>query len=110
MVLIYIYMGVSLYWPLYVLCVFMCACVWCVCMSVCVFDIRSEYRHKKHVMCQTSVTLLQSPSDTKVSRLDMCISVILLSKITHQKWRDHPLSQRNKTTKGAMGVEVGGDG
>ena len=25
-------------------------------------------------------------------------------------WHDHPFSQRNKTTKIALGVEVGGDG
>ena len=97
------------------LCVYVwCGVVWCgvvcVCVCVCVCDIRSVYQHEKCVMCQTSVTLLQDPSDTKVSRLDMCRYIISLSKTTHQKWRDHPFSQRNKTRKGAMGVEVGGDG
>ena len=32
-------------------------------------------------------------------------SIISLSKIAHQMWRDHPYSQRNKATKRA--VEVG---
>ena len=98
-----------------VVCVYVCVYVcMCVCVRararVCVCDIRSVYQHEKRVMCQTSVTLLQDPSDTKVSRLDMCRSIISLSKTTHQKWGDHPFSQRNKTRKGAMGVEVGGDG
>ena len=34
---------------------------------------------------------------------------IPLSKLTHQIWRDHPFSQRNKTTERAVGVGVGGD-
>ena len=42
---IYIYMGVSVYWPLSVLCVFVgvCVCVLCVC------DIKSEYQLKTKV-------------------------------------------------------------
>ena len=42
MVLIYIYMGVSVYWPLSVLHVFVCACV---CVYVCV--ISNESTSKK---------------------------------------------------------------
>ena len=35
----------------------------------------------------------------EVLRLDMCTSIISLSKIADQIWRDHPFSQRNKTTE-----------
>ena len=66
-------------------------------------------------MCQTSIQLApccikhtyQGPSGTKVARLDMCRSIISLSKIVHQMWYDHPFSLRNKTTERAVGVEVG---
>ena len=44
----------------------------------------------------------------KVLRLDMCTSLISLSKIEHQ-WRgDHLFRQRNKATELAMGMGVGG--
>ena len=46
---------------------------------------------------------------TKVPGLDMCRSIILLSKITHQVCSDHPFSQRNETTKRAVGVELEDD-
>ena len=36
-------------------------------------------------------------------------SILSLSKIAHQMWRDHPLSQRNMTTERAVGMGVGGD-
>ena len=39
----------------------------------------------------------------------MCGSILSLSKIAHQMSRDHPFSQRNRTTERTMGVEVGGD-
>ena len=39
----------------------------------------------------------------------MCRSIISLSKIAHQMWRDHPFSQRNKTTERAVGVGVEGN-
>ena len=44
----------------------------------------------------------------KVLWCNMCTS-ISLSKIAHQMWRDHPFSQRNKTTEWADGVVTGGD-
>ena len=40
----------------------------------------------------------------------MCRSVTTLSKIIHQMSHDHPFSQKNKTTKKAVEMEVGGDG
>ena len=39
----------------------------------------------------------------------MCRSIISLSKIAHQMWRNHSFSQRNKTIERAVGVGVGGD-
>ena len=45
----------------------------------------------------------------KVLRLDICTSMISLSKIAHQMWRDHLFSQRNKTTEWAVGVGVEGN-
>ena len=42
-------------------------------------------------------------SGTMVPRLDMCRSIISLNRITHQMWRDHKFSQRNKATKRAVG-------
>ena len=39
----------------------------------------------------------------------MCTSIISVSKIAHQISCNHPFSQRNKTTEGAVGVAVGGN-
>ena len=39
----------------------------------------------------------------------MCRSILSLSKLAHQMWRDHSISQRNKTTERTVGVEIGGD-
>ena len=33
-----------------------------------------------------------------------------LNNLTHQMWRDHPFSERNKATKRAVGAEVGSEG
>ena len=67
-------------------------------------------------MSQTSVKLmlffhktLEGPSGTKVPRLNMCRSILLLSKIAYQMWRDHPFSQRNRTLERTVRVGVGGD-
>ena len=50
------------------------------------------------------------PGVTMVPRIDMCKSMIL-SRVTHQMWRNHPLKQWNKATKRAVGVEdIGGSG
>ena len=51
--------------------------------------------------------ILLHKTHMKVLRLHMCTSMISLSKIAHQMWHGHPLSQRNKTTKWAMGVGLG---
>ena len=44
----------------------------------------------------------------KVLRLDMCTSLISLSKIEHQRRGDHLFRQRNKATELAVGMGVGG--
>ena len=40
----------------------------------------------------------------KVLRLDMCTSMISLSKIAHQMWRDHPFSRIKKDNRMSSGV------
>ena len=42
----------------------------------------------------------------------MCISIISLSKIAHQRWRDHRFNQRNTTTERVVeqGLEATGKG
>ena len=84
-------------------------CAVCLCLYICVVP--------NHILRQTSVNLTrccikqQVPSSTKVSGLDMCRSIVPLSKITHQMWRDHPLSQRNKGKKSSwVGVWKRGRG
>ena len=54
------------------------------------------------------LTFLQSPksSDPSVVWLDICI---ILSKIAHQMWCDHPFSQENRTTERTAGMGVLGD-
>ena len=82
-------------------------------MCVCVFVISNQSTSKKEHMSdlgrpdsflhKTHVKVLLVP------RLDMCRSILLLSKIAHQMWHDHPFSQRSRTTEKTVGVEVGGD-
>ena len=95
-------MGVSVYWPLSVLCVY-------------VFVMSNQSTSKKHIMCQTSVNL--KPCCIKhhikillVPRYQglLCVDPYY-SKIAHQMRRDHPFSQRNRITERTVGVEVGGD-
>ena len=45
----------------------------------------------------------------KVLRFDICISMISLSKIEHQRRGDHLFSQRNKAAELAVGMGVGGN-
>ena len=49
----------------------------------------------------------QCPSGGKVQRLNMCRSILSLSKIAHYMWCDHPFNQRNRTTERTVGVGVG---
>ena len=51
---------------------------------------------------------LQGPSGIKVPSLDMCQSMLSLSKIAHPMLCDHPFCQRNRATE-RVGVGVGGD-
>ena len=43
----------------------------------------------------------------KVRRLNMCTSMILLSKMVHQIWHDHPFSQKKQGNRISSGVGVG---
>ena len=58
-------------------------------------------------MCQTSVNLTlccvkhTARTDTIISRFDN------INRIIHKMWGDDPFSQRNKTTKRSVRVEVG---
>ena len=51
----------------------------------------------------------QGSSGTNVQRLDMCWSILSLSRIAHQMWRDGPFSQRNRTTERTVGIGVAKD-
>ena len=91
----------SVYWLLSVLCVF----VVCLCMIS-----NHSTSKKRHYVSQLSkLDTLLHKTHIKVLRLDMCRSIISLSKITHQMWCYHPFSQRNKTTERTVGVGVGGN-
>ena len=92
---IFLYGCISLLTPECLVCVFVCP--W--------YQIRVPA--KSH-MCKTSVkdTLLRK-THVKVLRLDMCRSMMSVTKIAYQLWNDHPFSQRNKTTEGAAWVGAG---
>ena len=79
----------------------------CVCKCVIPNQITSK---KPHYMSELSKpyallhkTHIKVFSGTKVPRLDMSRSILPLSKIAHQMWRDHPGSQRNRTTEKSGG-------
>ena len=55
---------------------------------------------------QSTSKKTKGPSDTKVPRLEMCISIISLSKIAHQMWRDHPIQPKKQDNRKSSG---GGD-
>ena len=56
----------------------------------------NTFLHKTHI--KLFLVLKYQP------RLDMCRSILTLSKIAHQMWHDHPFSQRNRTLKRLVGV------
>ena len=60
-----------------------------------------------YVSLLAPVTMV-GPSDTMVPRLDMCRSMISLSRITHQMGHYDPFNQQNKAAKRAVGMEVAG--
>ena len=88
MVLIYTYIGVSISWPL---------CVVCLCL-VCVISNENSISKFDALLCKTlsKVLLVLRYQDP---RIDMCRSITSLSKIKHQMWHNHPFSQRKKVTK-----------
>ena len=68
-------------------------------MRVCVFVCVISNVFDQDCMCQSSVNLMpfaqnphQGPSGTKKLKLDMCRSILSLSKIAHQMWCYHPFS------------------
>ena len=83
-------------------------CLW-VCVCVCECDIKLKHQSKPHYFSDLNkLVKLLHKTHIKVLRLDMCRSIISLTKITHQMWRDHPFSQRNKTTERAVRLGAGG--
>ena len=58
-------------------------------MCVCVISNQSTSKKPHYVSENTH----QVPSGTKVPRLDMCRSILSLSKTAHQMWHDHLFSQ-----------------
>ena len=103
-------MLVSVYCPLSELCLFVCLCVLWVCMYMCMYQYQSTSK-KRNVSGLSTWRLnawntRQGPSGNKVQK---CRSILSISKITHQMWRDHPFSQRHRTTEWAIGMGVGGD-
>ena len=104
-------MGVSFYECAVLCCAVLCCAVLCcaVCVCVCVSD-QIRVPAKSHITCQLSKLIVCTHKICiKVPRFDMCTSMISLSKIAHQMWREHPFSQRNMTTEWAVGVGVGGN-
>ena len=79
------------------LCVHVCVCV---CVCVCVISIQSTSKKPQYVPGLNKLDALLHKTYSKVLLvLRYQFSIISLSKITHQMCRDHPLSQRNKTSK-----------
>ena len=91
-------------------CVSVLALKCAVCQCVCVSTLSNQGTSKKsNVSDLSKLEALLHKTHIKillVPRFDMCGSIISLSKIAHQMWRDHLFGQRNKTTERA--VSVGG--
>ena len=82
----------------------------CICVYMCMIANQST-RKKNAIMSDLSKLDVLTPlSCTQIPRLDMCRSILSLSKMIQQLWCNHPLSQRNKTIKKVVGMEVAGDG
>ena len=94
--------GVSVYWPLSVLCVF-----------VCVISNQSTNRKTHHVSDLSKLDTLLHKTHMKVFLAPRYQGStwrgLSLSKIAHQIWHNHPFSQRNNTTERAVWFGVGGD-
>ena len=98
----------SVYWPLSVLCVFVLSVwVWVCACAVYVYVISNQSTSRKtHVSDHCNPDALLHKTHIKVLRLDMCTSMISLSKIAHQIYiksvlkctsttKDFPVSQTN---------------
>ena len=94
--------------------IFLYGCVSLMPLECCVF-VCVWYQITVPAKNQTSVNLMpcyikntSSPPGIKVPRLDMCRSIVSLSKIAHQIWRDNPSSQRIRQQK-ELELGVGGN-
>ena len=74
----------------------------------CVISNQSTSKKPQYVSDLVTNNTRPDLSGIMVPRLQLCRSVISLSRVTYQIWRDPPFSQVNKATKIAVGVEVGG--
>ena len=85
--------------------------VCCVSLFMCLWVILNQSTSKKpnHVSDLSKLDASLHKTRIKVLRLHLCTSMISLSKIAHQMWRNHPFSPRNKTTEWAARMGIGGD-
>ena len=86
-----------------------------VCVCLCVISNQSTSKKPNYVSGLCKLDTLWHKTKIKVLLVlryqgSTCLDPLLsLSKIAHQMWHDHPLSQRNRTTERTVGVGVGGD-
>ena len=91
----------------------MCYSLSLLCVFVCVISNLSISR-KPHLsdLGKTEALLHKTYSKVRLGtmepRLDLCKSILLLSRVTRKMLHNHPFSQQNKATKRGVGVKVGG--
>ena len=90
-------MVVSIYCPMTPECA-LCLCVF-VSVCVCVRSNQSTSKKPHYVSDLSKLDALLHKTCIKVLGLDMCTSMISLSKIARRMWSYHPFSQRNNTTE-----------
>ena len=79
----------------------------CVCVLVCVISNQSTSKKKHHVSHLSKLDALMHKTHIKVLSVDMCTSIVWLTKVARQRWCNHSFSQRNKTTEWTVEVGVG---
>ena len=100
----YLYGCVSLLAPEFDVCLCVCVCVCVLCVCVCVRSNQSTSKNPHYASDLSKLDALLHKTCIKVLSFDICASMMSLSKIAHQMWRDHPFSHRNKTTEKAVGT------
>ena len=82
-----------------------------VCVCVCVISNQNTSKKPHYVSDLSKLDVLLHETYIKVLLELRYIgrSILSLGKIAHQMWRDHPFSQRNRTTERTVGVGLGGD-